>query len=149
MREILFRGKTIKQNDGVTTGEPIKENMWVYGNLTVGKIESYKNDMIGNKHEIYLIDSETVGQFTGLTDKNGKKIFDGDIVRYNQTDGAKWNGKTIICTGKVVYNDKTASFAVNSIDEIGAKNYDYFPIKDFEIIGNVHDNPELLKGGEE
>ena len=149
MREILFRGKAIKQNDGVTTEKPIKENIWVYSNLTVGKIEGYKSDMIGNKHEIYLINSETVGQYTGLTDKNGKKIFEGDIVRYNQTDGAKWKGKTIICTGNVVYNAKTASFAIDSIDEIGSKNYDYFPIKNIEVIGNKWDNPELLKGGEE
>ena len=92
---------------------------------------------------------ETVGQYTGLTDKNGKKIFEGDIGKYKQTDGAKWNGRPIMCTGKVIYNTKTASFAVDSIDEIGSKNFDYFPIKDFEVIGNIHDNPELLKGGAE
>ena len=91
---------------------------------------------------------DTVGQYTGLTDKNGKKIFEGDIGRYKQTDGAKINGNPMICIGKVVYNEKTASFAVDSKDEIGAKNYDYFPIKDFEIIGNIHDNGDLLKGGE-
>lgn len=88
---------------------------------------------------------ESVGEYIGNTDKNSIKIFEGDIGRYKQTDGAKWEGKPIICTGKVVYNAKTASFAIDSIDEIGAKNYDYFPIKDFEIIGNVLDNPELLE----
>lgn len=136
MREILFRGKRVA------------DGKWVEG--------YYVNQY--NSHQIYLpegvdreglfdnyhIIPETVGQYTGLTDKNGKKIFEGDIGRYKQTDGAKMNGKPIICTGKVVYNAKTASFAVDSIDEIGAKNYDYFPIKDFEIIGNCTDNPELI-----
>ena len=90
------------------------------------------------------VNPETVGQFTGLTE-NGKKIFEGDIGRYKQTDGAKRNGKPIICIGKVVYNAKTASFAVESKDEAGSKYFDYFPIKDFEVIGNIHDNPELLE----
>ena len=89
-----------------------------------------------------------VADYTGLTDKNGKKIFEGDIGRYKQTDGAKRNGKPIICTGKVVYWAKTASYAVESKDEAGCKYFDYFPIKDFEVIGNIHDNPELLEGGD-
>lgn len=143
MREILFIGKR-KDN-----GE------WVEGRLLANDVivpsgQSFileANCIYGCDKPIiaYDVDKETVGQYTGLTDKNGKKIFEGDIVRYNQTDGAKWNGKPIICTGKVVYNDKTASFAVNSIDEIGTKNYDYFPIKNIEVIGNIHDNPELLE----
>lgn len=93
--------------------------------------------------EIY---PETVGQYTRLNDKNRNKIFEGDIGRYKQTDGAKRNGKPIICTGKVIYNEKTASYAVKSKDEYGVEYFDYFPIKDFEIIGNCIDNPELLEG---
>lgn len=94
------------------------------------------------------VDPETVGEYTGKTDKNRKKIFEGDIGRYKQTDGAKRNGNPIICTGKVIYWAKTASYAVESKDEAGCKYFDYFPIKDFEIIGNVWDNPELLNGEE-
>ena len=88
---------------------------------------------------------ETVGQYIGKTDKNRKKIFEGDIGRYKQTDGAKRNGKPIICMGKVIYNEVTASYAVESKDEEGCKYFDYFPIKDFEIVGNCIDNPELLQ----
>lgn len=138
MREILFRGKSKARGE------------WYHGNLDVNItgicIITPDDTPIGKYGQV---DPETVGQFTGLTDKNGKKIFEGDIGRYKQTDGAKINGYPMICIGKVVYNEKTASFAVDSKDEIGAKNYDYFPIKDFEIIGNIHDNPELLKGGDE
>ena len=137
MREILFRGKS-----------KVQGSEWLYGDVLIYENSAQIWEAINNRKHNSVVSLETVGQYTGLTDKNGKKIFEGDIGRYKQTDGAKINGKPIICIGKVVYNEKTASFAVDSKDEIGAKNYDYFPIKDFEIIGNIHDNPELLKGGE-
>lgn len=138
MREILFRAKR-KDN-----GE------WIEGSFIKAKAENNKNVLYliapftASAFDVQEVIPETVGQYTGLTDNNGKKIFEGDIGFYKQTDWAKINGKLIICIGKVVYNEKTASFAVDSKDEIGAKNYDYFPIKDFEFIGNIHDNPELL-----
>lgn len=144
MREILFRGKSNYSYGKVKKGD------WLYG-MTIARHcyndEEITSYYIGSGNN--TIDGKTLGQYTGLTDKNGKKIFEGDIGRYKQTDGAKINGKSIVCIGKVVYNEKTASFGVDSKDEIGAKNYDYFPIKDFEIIGNIYDNPELLKGGEQ
>lgn len=139
MREYLFRAKTIKQNKGVTTEKPIKENMWVYGNLTVGKIEGYKADMISNKKEIYYINSNTVGQFTGLTDKNGTKIFEGDILQGTITSA--WNKKPIKC--KVVY--KRDSFvSEETIRGVRVCDHKVCFAKDIEVIGNIHDNPELL-----
>ena len=132
MREILFRGK----ND---RGE------WIVGFYIKDAIETYIYDKHRNTR-MQSVAPETVGQYTGL-DKNGTKIFEGDVGRYKQTDGVKENGKPIICTGKVIYNEKTASYAVESKDEKGRKYFDYFPINDFEIIGNIHDNPELLEGG--
>ena len=117
--------------------------MWVYGNLTVGKIEGYKHDMISDKHEIYIINPETVGQYTGLTDKNGKKIFEGDIVKDDV-------GRIM----EVVFREKFAKFSFKLIKITGAKwtcNFafadmiDWFNCGDFpEVIGNIHDNPELL-----
>ncbi len=131
MRENLFRGKRAFTKE------------WVEGSLLV-----FMDDAAIVPCEtalVHYISPKTVGQYIGQPDKNGKKIFEGDIGRYKQTDGAKRNGKPITCIGKVVYNAKTASFAVESNDETGCKYFDYFPIKDFEVIGNIHDHPELLE----
>ena len=74
------------------------------------------------------------GQYIGIKDKNGIEIKEGCTGRYRQTDGARRNGKPIICVGKVIYNRKTDSFAVESTDEAECKYLDYFPIRDFEVI---------------
>lgn len=136
MREILFRAKRDKKYCAT--------QKWTYG---VPFIDHEGDCIFKTATTELVVDPKTVGQYTGLTAKD-VKIFEGDIGRYKQTGGAKKNGKPIICTGKVIYNEKTASYAVESKDEKGCKYFDYFPINDFEIIGNVHDNPELLKGGE-
>lgn len=134
MREILFRGKDIKGN-------------WHTGLLAhIGNAWYIISNKAGIETAFEVIPS-TIGQYTGLTDKNGKKIFEGDIIKYKNTDGIKFNGVALTVIGKVVYNEKNASFAISGKDEIGAKHYDYFPIKNIEDIGNIHDNPELLKGG--
>lgn len=146
MREILFRSKAANREKGRSYRTSYKNGDWVYGLLT--DTENYAGfaEMTNtNRVRGIEVDKNTVGQFTGLTDRNGKKIFEGDIGRFKQTDGAKRNGKSIICTGKVIYNAKTASYAVEGKDEAGCKYFDYFPIKDFEVIGNIHDNPELVE----
>jgi uncharacterized phage protein (TIGR01671 family) len=134
MTERLFRGKWIGFDE------------WLVGDL-IQYSDTYqciRDHRIGtyDKYPVYI---ESVGQFTGLTDVNNVKIFEGDIGIYNQTDGAKSKGNPIVCVGKVVYNEKTASFAVDGKDEAGRKYFDYFQIEDFEIIGNTYDNPELLE----
>ena len=145
MREILFRGKR------VDSGE------WVQGCLvfieasnvktTDGKInksvccitkpyfpfEITVNDADNLDLALYRIIPETVGQYTGLTDKNGKKIFEGDIV-----DILTENGEI----GVIAYNDggflvEADTFCVTFQDNINGT--------DVEIIGNIHDNPELLE----
>lgn len=139
MREILFRGKDFS---GVIN------HSWCFGSLDT--IENDRaiiiySDRFGNKCRIF-VDPSTIGEYTGLKDKNGKKIFEGDIIKYKNTDGIKFNGVALTVIGKVVYNEKNASFAISGKDEIGAKHYDYFPIKNIEVIGNIFDNPEILKG---
>ena len=134
MREILFRGKG---THGHKTGK------WVYGN--------YAKDFWGKDRGgfsilpfdggCYEVDPETVGQFTGLTDKNGKQIFEGDIVEvvfryYNRKERSKF---------KVIFYQRNACFSLWKSSQRVPMTLD--ETKDYKVIGNIHDNPELLKGG--
>ena len=129
MREILFRGKW--KNSGE----------WVYGNLfNPDKVDTPTQICIGTyiARTCYEIDPETVGQFTGLTDKNGRKIFEGDIV---ERGGRIW---------LVEYSNKYGQFMITTYTEKGiswSRSFDLIPPDWCEVIGNIYDNPELLKGG--
>lgn len=125
MREILFRGKF--------------GNEWKYGFLSIepkGLVikEPYKNESSNMWH----IDADTVGQYTGLTDKNGTKIFEGDIIDFLYRSGYD-------DYGIVQYDaDETEfGFVYNSIYEGLGRHY---RSEDIEIIGNIFDNPELVRG---
>ena len=95
----------------------------------------------------------TVGQFTGLTDKNGKRIFEGDIVHYlyqpgegywnsDQNSVIEWNSIGFYMRGIFGTNKYACTHGFLSGIPIGEGEF-------FEVIGNIHDNPELLKGGNE
>lgn len=121
MREILFRGK-LKSNDE-----------WSFGNLNISLraivIITPDKTPIGKYGQII---PETVGQYTGLTDKNGKKIFEGDIVTMPKYGGGRHKSVVYFRKGK---------FAVDG------SNYGFKDIcpKNMEVIGNIYDNPELLE----
>jgi uncharacterized phage protein (TIGR01671 family) len=126
MREILFRGKTIKGEwvKGVPFFE--EERCYIIEELFI--CDEY--DCTGAVNSMVL--PETVGQYTGLTDKNGKKIFEGDIVN-------------------IEYLETTVKNAV--IEYVGASFYgttefDAWELDDYcglEVIGNIHDNPVLME----
>lgn len=154
MREILFRGKTVKEE-------------WVYGLLSHVGNAWYISNKAGTPLAYEVIPS-TVGQYTGLTDKNGNKIFEGDIVEFYFFDKTKRNGELI-----TVKNTRTmgiewyeTSFYMRELfrnyhldnemgviteiiyDHMGERkqgvyksNSTYF----LEVIGNIYDNPELLE----
>ena len=118
-REISFRGKSKNTRE------------WVFGNL-------FDKDTKGRTHigttvrRCFDIDPETVGQFTGMTDKNGTKIFEGDI--YSMGDDSI---KYVVVWRKCMFIGK----------QIGSNSYaglDYFE-SDIKKVGNIYDNKELLK----
>ena len=127
MREILFRGKR-KDN-----GE------WVYGNYGFNDTFTAENHYIfQNKAWEYFVDPATVGQFTGLTDKNGKRVFEGDIL-------AMKGMEKLIIEGVVRYGtfNCTCCHGVYGwfVDGGDIREAEYMR----EVIGNIHDNPELLE----
>jgi uncharacterized phage protein (TIGR01671 family) len=129
MREILFRGKRVDNNE------------WVYGFLSKSRGNNHFLSLCIDHEEngvmlSSIVEPETIGQYTGLTDKNGKKIFEGDIVRYN--------GEKHI----VVFETRgeTGYFGIK-IDHIETWGFCLsVPAKLMEVIGNIHDNPELAEG---
>ena len=87
------------------------------------------------------VDRKTVGQYTGLTDKNGTKIFEGDIVRFIDID---FDGSERKAVGVMTWNRKAANFDIVN----GTYRLDFhYPtlFEEIEVIGNIHDNPELLE----
>ena len=147
MREILFRGKRVDNGEwveGYCVAEPYTKNTYNHGYI----LENEK-DLFAKK--AWLVDSRTVGQFTGLTDKNGKKIFEGDIlegIRYGNEERAE-----------VLWIDKAASWGIRySFREKNESGYTswlnsawFRSINDARapvVIGNIHDNPELLEVSE-
>ena len=148
-REILFRGKRTDNGEWVTGTPFIFEDR-----CNMIQAVAVHPDFVdeGNVYysEGFSVDHETVGQYTGLTDKNGKRIFEGDILHivsytcdydFKTSVGAKY-GYT---SGLYVDGD----FDGGDFNEIGFA-FDYWSNEDaeVEVIGNIHDNPELLNGKE-
>lgn len=142
MREILFRGKRIDNGE------------WVEGNLIQYPLSSYFHIMSNHGFDdARCVLPETVGQFTGLTDKNGKKIFEGDIVKCtdeingleftalvqfgNPNSEYSWGYQLVFIAGDEANLDILCWV---EMEETGAY---------IEVIGNVYDNPELLIKGEQ
>lgn len=137
MREILFRGKRIDNGK------------WVEGAFCPKSCDDPFGPMLDKPSIIKLgdpcdgfwfdVDPATVGQYTGLTDKNGKKIFEGDI----------WNCSG--CLGVIEWVEDACSFeahyTINGIEYANAVNA--YRAAKVEVIGNIYDNPELLEGGEQ
>ena len=90
-------------------------------------------------YEHAQVDPSTVGQYTGLKDKNGKRIFEGDIIK------RFWMGAEIIYC--VRYDAENAHFIGKALNKNGFTSFDGDG-EMFEVIGNINDNPEMLKGGE-
>lgn len=144
MRTIKFRAKVLHKSTRTYIGSAKQDGEWVYGDLHLLTMNPHIHTDTGHKEPI---DPETVGQFTDLFDKNGKEIYEGDIVKHPYIDPIfrdlveSEDGEGV--TSEVVFHD--AAFVVK------------YDVNDFvyldgftrhghvEVIGNIHDNPELIQ----
>ncbi len=158
MREILFRAKAINRDPNREYRTNYKNGDWVYGLITKEYDERFKMlpaEMTNTDGISEIeVDYKTIGQFTGLIDKNGKKIFEGDILTsecypYTDRDGDK------NYFAEVIWFDNTPAFGTytfknpkSSVSGISHGNCDLFEDDDgslWEVIGNKYDNPEFFK----
>ena len=162
MREILFRGKRKDNGEWVCSGNLIqffdnnKREVYIsqYGEKcnAVHDIDTDNIETITceNSARFYKVIPETVGQFTGLTDKNGTKIFEGDIVHAVYSDGYIGVPNTDYGNLIVGFDDTYYGGACYSMKIIGDTGYRIFSDglrNGVAVIGNIHDNPELLERG--
>ena len=137
MRPIIFRGKRLDNGE------------WEYGDLLQyddGAVcigvhsKNYTDDGFnaGQYRHIVPVDENTVGQYTGLKDKNGKEIWDGDILAFVGTE----NPKAFFVI--VEWDARLCCYYLKRMDVDICDRYGFFP-SSYTLEGNIHDNPELLK----
>lgn len=127
MREILFRGRRTDNGE------------WVYGYVCrygwTGKENTYIVPNYASALYSVEVDPKTVGQYTGLVDKNGTKIFEDDIILLRSDEEPY----------QVVFDESCFHVYDSSVCYVMNNFYDY----EMEVIGNIYDNPELLGGKED
>lgn len=135
MRDILFRGKRIDN------GEWVEGCFGQHTSLDALIIDRPYPTMNGDLSALgfYEVDPSTVGQYTGRTDKNGKRVFEGDIIRlYNGSVGVVlWSDND---QAYLIFQDPVKMVILDDFGNYGRPEY-------YEVIGNITDNPELLEGG--
>jgi uncharacterized phage protein (TIGR01671 family) len=117
-RSIKFRGLDYKNN-------------WMFGTYYFGVM--YPTSFEGHYINDTMINPETIGQFTGLKDRNGTEIYEGDVVKVDS-----WS-----CYFKIVWDEYYAHFKPEKMGTDQGRRMDHIP--ECEVIGNIHENPELLK----
>lgn len=150
MREILFRAKAINRIDGHEYRTKYKNGDWVFGLLSkpyhdvngyIQPAEMRNTDGVDGIE----VDHETLGQYTGLTDKNGVKIFEGDIFDREIDDGktkryiVEWSRNYLGLVAKEIRGKPRSPEWVRT-------RLDILTREDLEVIGNAYDTPELLGG---
>ena len=141
MRQIQFRGRKVSDGKWVLGfyAEPTwcwhkfgKHNAWII----TGAVS---NGGYFNVTGRFAVENDTVGQYVGLCDTNGLKIFEGDVVRFTRTDALGWTRERV---GVVKYYDRLPVFYILSST---GDAWDWVVCENITVIGNIHDNPELMK----
>lgn len=134
MREILFRAKA--KDDGMWI-EGFPDRIYDYGGL-VWNMHPFNTNIEITRS----IEPKTIGQFTGLADKNGKKIFEGDIVVCRKEINGNWID---YCVEIGFVEMKHGAFGLHRKQGYYRPFKDWLEDYEYEVIGNIHDNPELLE----
>ena len=146
MREIKFRGKSKLPAEDMKMLGIEHDNGWVYGYY----VDGYIVGPVVESTEEYIalewwcpVHRETVGQYTGLNDKNGREIYTGDIVRARHT--SPLSGKKIVDHYKVTLARSTLYKMIHSSGQPRWNKLLFMHHERVELIGNIHDNPELMR----
>ena len=120
----------------------LDNNYWILGFLSVNKTGKYFiRPICGSALSSEEVDKNTICQCTGLKDRNGKLIWENDIVAYWDTYSTENGWAEADCIGKVLWDDETLSFQVTN--RLSAESYEV--LDECSVIGNIFDNPELLE----
>ena len=143
IREVIFRGKR------TDNGKWVKGYLYIT-HIGAHEIGSYDAEINIDRFTFDVI-PETVGQYTGITDKNGRKIFEGDIVDVSENPQFIYVGVALYRYGlfNVVY-DKSCFMKCKITEKNDEKGlYHFLETEQYQVVGNIFDNTELLKGGEQ
>ena len=151
MREILFKGKQVRNGEWIEGSLLIFNDGYCISQGSCGDLDDLCDIDFG--YGFMEVDRETIGQYTGLKDKNEKRIFDGDIIKFTNNVDEIFHEEVGVC----VFESADSGFCVQRM----IKNPDNYPVPttihtiylisndeheaSYEIIGNIHDNPELLE----